>query len=133
MLEILASPPHVGAYRFIGRLTGEDYDACIADLEARLQRFPRVAVVSDVADMESLTMEALSKDLRYAVSQWGEYGRFARVAVVTDKRWLVAVTELAAKFLPHSEVRTFAPEERAQALVWASALDPQASQDAARD
>ena len=31
MIEILDSPLHVGAYRFTGQLTGDDYDACIAD------------------------------------------------------------------------------------------------------
>jgi hypothetical protein len=127
MIEILTSPPHVAAYRFTDELTGADYDACIADLESRLERYPRIAVVSDISDLHGLALEVIGKDLRYALSKRGEYDRFARAAVVTDKRWLVAVTEMADRIMPHTDMRTFAPEERAMALEWAAALDPAAT------
>ncbi len=124
MIEILASPPHVAAYRFTDQLTGVDYDACISDLESRLARFPRIAVVSDISDLHGLALDVIGKDLRYALSKRGEYDRFARAAVVTDKRWLVAATDMADRVMPHSEMRTFAPEERSIALAWAAELDP---------
>lgn len=59
MIEILDSPLHVGAYRFSGQLTDEDYD-----------------------------------------------GRFARAAIVTYKRWLVAVTGVVDRLMPQAEMRT---------------------------
>ncbi|MBD9478213.1 STAS/SEC14 domain-containing protein [Pseudoxanthomonas sp. PXM02] len=124
MIEILASPPHVAAYRFTDELTGADYDACIADLESRLLQFPRIAVVSDISDLHGLSLDVVGKDLRYALSKRGEYDRFARAAVVTDKRWLVAVTGMADRIMPHTAMRTFAPEERSIALDWAAELDP---------
>ena len=124
MIEILDSPPHVGAYRVAAQLTGEDYDACVANLEMRLARFPRIAVVSDLSDMHGVSLDAVGKDLRYAASKLGEFGRFARAAIVTDKRWLVTVTEFAAHLMPNTEVRTFAQDERALALAWAAELDP---------
>ena len=127
MIEILASPPHVAAYRFTDQLTGADYDACIADMESRLARFPRIAVVSDISDLHGLALDVVGKDLRYALSKRGEFDRFARAAVVTDKRWLVAVTEMAGRIMPHTDMRTFAQEERSIALDWAAALDPGAA------
>ena len=78
MIEILDSPPHVGAYRVTGQFKGEDYD-----------------------------------------------GRFARAAIVTDKRWLVAVTGVVDRLMPRAEMRTFALAERLIALAWAmEKLDP---------
>lgn len=127
MIEILAGPPHVAAYRFTDELTGADYDACIADLESRLARFGRIAVVSDISDLHGLALEVIGKDLRYALSKRGEYDRFARAAVVTDKRWLVAVTGLVDRIMPKTDMRTFTPEERNVALSWAAELDPEAS------
>ncbi|KAF1727912.1 MAG: STAS/SEC14 domain-containing protein [Pseudoxanthomonas sp.] len=124
MIETLTSPPYVAAYRFTGQLSGEDYDACIADLEARLAQFPRIAVLSDLSDMQGVSLEAIGKDLRYAASKLGEFGRFARAAIVTDKRWLVTVTEFAAHLMPNTEVRTFAQDERILALAWVAELDP---------
>lgn len=126
MIEILASAPHVAAYRFTDELSGGDYDTCIADLESRLARFPRIAVVSDISDLHGLALDVIGKDLRYALSKRGEYDRFARAAVVTDKRWLVAVTGLADRVMPKTEMRTFAQEERNLALSWAAELDPRA-------
>lgn len=82
MIEILASPPHVAAYRFTDELTGVGYDARIADLEDRLARFARIAVVSDISDLHAVAGEVIGKDLRYALSRRGEYDRFVR-AVVT--------------------------------------------------
>jgi hypothetical protein len=116
MIEILSSPPHVAAYRFSDQLTGEDYDACIADIEMRLAQFPRIAVLGDISDLHGLSVDVIGKDLRYA--------RFARAAVVTDKRWLVAVTGVVDHLMPQTEMRTFAPEERMIALAWAAELDP---------
>lgn len=124
MIEILASPPHVAAYRFTDQLTSTDYDTCIADLESRLARFPRIGVISDISDLHGLALEVVGKDLRYALSKRGEYGRFARAGVVTDKRWLVAVTELADRIMPRTDLRTFAQEERIRALAWAAEVDP---------
>ena len=124
MIEILDSPLHVGAYRFTGQLTGDDYDACIADLEMRLARFPCVAVVSDLSDMQGVSLDAVGKDLRYAASKLGEFGRFARAAIVTDKRWLAAVTGVVDRLMPRAEMRTFALAERLIALAWAMELDP---------
>ena len=124
MIEILDSPPYVAAYRFADELRGTDYDTCITDLESRLARFPRIAVVSDISDLHGLAVEVIGKDLRYALSKRGEYDRFARAAVVTDKRWLVAVTALADRVMPHTEMRTFAQEELNLALSWAAELEP---------
>ena len=126
MIEILDSPPHVGAYRVTGQLTGEDYDARVTDLEMCPARFPRVAVVSDLSDMQGVSLDAVGKDLRYAASKLGEFGRFARAAIVTDKRWLVTVTEFAAHPMPNMEVRAFAQEEHALGLAWAGEFDPHA-------
>lgn len=125
MIEILASPPHVAAYRFVDELTGADYDACIADLESRLARHARIAVVADISDLHGLALEVVDKDLRYAVSKRGEYDRFARAAVVSDKRWLVAITSAVDRLMPQTDMRTFAPEERALALAWAAERVPE--------
>lgn len=51
-------------------------------------------------------------------------GRFARAAIVTDKRWRVAVTSVVDRLKPRAEMRTFAPAERLIALARAMELDP---------
>ncbi len=119
MIEILPSRPHVAAFRFQGTLTGDDYDRCIAELEARLSLHERIGIYTDLAAMTGITPEAMGKDLRFALGHLGEFHRFARGAIVTGSDWLARVTRFAAMFFPHTEIRTFAPGEAEAALAWA--------------
>lgn len=122
MIEPIAAPPHVAAFRFSGTLTGEDYDRCIAEMESRLAEYRRIAVLADLSAMNGLSAEAMGKDLRYALSKLGEYSRFARAAVVTDQEWLGRISELAGHVLPSTEVRAFSANEADAALAWAAEL-----------
>src|SRR5690606_31621923 len=102
----------------------EDYDRCIDVIEARLATQERIAIFCDLTGMTGIAPAALAKDLRFALAKFGEYRRFARSAVVTGQAWLSGVTKFAAMFVPHTEIRTFAPEQRVAALAWASAPLP---------
>jgi len=79
-----------------------------------------------VSDLQGVSLDAVGKDRRYSALKLGEFGRFAGVAIFTDKRWLVAAIGFAAHLLPHTEVRTLAHEEDALALAWAGESDPHA-------
>lgn len=122
MIDAIPAPPHVAAFRFSGQLTGEDYDLCIRELEARLAEYRRIAVVSDLSGLTGLSAEAMAKDLRYAIGKLGEYSRFARAAVVTERQWLGKISELSGHLLPATEVRAFEPAQLDQALAWAAEL-----------
>ncbi|MBC6981158.1 STAS/SEC14 domain-containing protein [Caulobacter sp. 17J80-11] len=122
MIEILPAPDHVAAYRLSGELTGEDYDKVVVDLEARLARHDRLGVYVDMVDFTDMTAEALIKDIRYAFSKFGELKRFPREAVVTDRGWVKALVGLVDPIYRHTEIRTFAPDEREAALAWAQAI-----------
>lgn len=124
MIDILPSPSHVGAYRFSGTLDGHDYDRCIADLESRLRLHERVGIFCDMTGFTGLTAEAMGKDLRYALSKFGEYRRFARGAIVTGNHWLAGVSEFAGRFFPHTEIRAFEPGEHDAAMTWAADVEP---------
>lgn len=120
VLETLPAPPHVAAFHFSGTLDGQDYDRCIRQVEAKLDDHPRIGLFCDLTGFTGLTAEALGKDLRYALTKFGEYRRFARGAIVTDKHWLGQVSEFAGHFFPHTQIRAFDPGEREAALAWAA-------------
>ena len=125
MIEILQSEPHVAAFHFTGTLTGEDYDACIGEIETKLSLNPRIAIFADLTGMTGMSAEAMAKDVRYGVSKFGELKRFARSAVVTEREWLARVSSFTGKLMPGIEVKTFVPGERAAAMAWASRpIDP---------
>ena len=124
MIELLPSPPQVAAFHFTGTLTGDDYDRCIGVVEEKLQQHPRIGLFCDMTGFTGLTPQAMAKDLRYALSKFGEYRRFARGAIITDKQWLARVSEFAGHFFPHTEIRAFEPNEHDAALEWAAEVEP---------
>ena len=129
MIEMLPAPPHVAAFHFSGTLTAADYDRCIAAVESRLREHARIGLLSDLTGMTGIEPEAMGKDLRYAMDKFGEYRRFARSAVVTERDWLAQVSTFAGVFLPHSELRTFEPGEREAALAWVADIESEPRAD----
>ncbi len=130
MIEGIPAPPQVAAFRFNGQLSGEDYDRCIAEIEARLREYRRIGLFTDLSGMTGVSAEAMAKDLRYAVQKLGEYSRFARAAVVTDKAWLGRISEFAGQLLPATEVRAFEPAEAGPALAWVAEVVPESNDPA---
>lgn len=126
MIDILPAPSHVAAFHIHETLTAEDYDKCIAEVDARLAEHPRISIYCDLVGMGMVTPVAMAKDLRYALGKLGEYHRFARGAIVTERDWLGSVMRLASVFFPHTDLRAFTPAERAAALAWASQELPKA-------
>ena len=127
MIEILPAPPQVAAFRFDGMLTADDYDRCIAEIETRLSRHPRIGLYCDMRGFSGITPPALARDLRYSLGKIGEYHRFARGAIVTGQAWLGAVSEFAGRFFPQTEIRAFVADEAAQAMAWVAAVEPGAA------
>lgn len=125
MYAPLPSADHVGAYRFTGTLSRDDYDRCIADVEARLQRHGRIGIYCELDSFTGLTLPALGRDLEYAFRNFGRYHRFARAAVVTTPGFVATMTRLASNLLPQTEMRVYAPDERVLALEWVTAFDPE--------
>lgn len=122
MIEVLSAPDHVVALHASGSLTAQDYDAVIAEVEAKLSRHDKIGLFVDMTGFEDITAEGMFRDLRYGLGKIGEWRRFPREAIVTEKQWVKALVKVVDPLLPQVELRTFAPAERDQALVWASAI-----------
>jgi hypothetical protein len=122
MIEFLPAPDHVVAMRLTGRLTVEEYDRVIAQVEARLGRHETIGLFVDTVGFEDISAEAALKDLRYGLGKIGQWKRFARGAVVTDRRWMRMLVGLADPLLPQMQIRAFEPSQRDEALAWAAAV-----------
>lgn len=120
MIEILPAPDHVVAMRVSGTLTGDDIERVTLVLEAALSRHQHIALYADMVDFADMTAEALLKDLRYGISKIGQWSRFGRAAVVSDREWLRAIARLENHVIPGIDIRAFGKNEREAALAWAS-------------
>nr|WP_244630111.1 STAS/SEC14 domain-containing protein [Microvirga tunisiensis] len=105
--------------RASGRIDRNDIERAIAAVEDALARQDRVALYAETA-MTGMTPGAFARDLGYGLGKLRELHRFARAAVVTDQEWVRRIVQVQSHVLPQIELRTFAPGERDEALVWVS-------------
>jgi hypothetical protein len=122
MIEMLGGPDHILAIRLSGTLTGEDYDRLGRELSMRLKRHERMGIYTETEDWRGMNAAALAKDLRFAFARVGEFQRFPRAAVVTDKPWLRTMANVGDAALPPVEIRTFEPSQKERALTWVTEL-----------
>lgn len=124
MIDLLEAPDHVFAVRFVGALTGPDFEEVMRGIEARLARHGQVGIVADLTELGGVTPAALAKDIRYNIAKLGHWRQFPREAVVTQRAWIASVTKALDPLIPHVEVRAFAPEDRDGAIAWAGDFTP---------
>lgn len=122
MLELLPSPgPDVVAFRVSGKVTKEDVELAWASLDAALDEAETIGLYAEVVDLGGVTLTGLVEDLAHAIKALGEWHRFARYAVVSDKAWLRTLADVEGKLLPGIEIRTYTPEESEAAIAWLTA------------
>lgn len=119
MLQVIESEDHVVAVQLSGTLTAEDIAQVAKEVDARLERHEKIGIFADLTGFHDLTAEAAAKDFSYSFSKIGQWRRFPREAVVTDKQWVRTLIKLIDPLLPIMEVRAFEPAQRDEALTWA--------------
>lgn len=120
MIEVISAPENVVAFRVAGTVTADDYDKVIPAIEEKLGGHQEIGVLTDLSDFEDMTGDALKRDLQYGLSKLGELYRFKRAAVISDKQWIKAVTDMAGTLFPQIEARVFPETEKSQAMNWVS-------------
>ncbi|OHV84709.1 STAS/SEC14 domain-containing protein [Rhizobium sp. LCM 4573] len=86
MIEVLSAPDNIAAFRVAGTVTASDYDQIIPAIEEKLSDHEDIGILADLTGFEDMTGDALRRDLEYGLSKLGEFHRFKRAAVITDKQ-----------------------------------------------
>ncbi|MGO1540936.1 MAG: STAS/SEC14 domain-containing protein [Luteimonas sp.] len=118
MLNFLPSPDDVIAVTVANKVTGEDLDAMMDRLEAKLAAHDKVHVFAEAESIEGLEVSGLGGRIGRATPLMGKLRRFGRVAVVADQAWVRAAARVESAVLPFVGYRVFEPEQRAEALEW---------------
>ena len=126
MVERLFPPaPYVVALRVGGRITTDDIERAKAALDAALAEHDRVSFLFVIDGLGFIEPAALLRDIGYGLGQIQNLHRFHRMAVVTDQGWLRSVVGAEDALVPGTEIRAFAPADRADAEAWVSEAPPQ--------
>jgi hypothetical protein len=111
MVTISTDPEGSFTLTVTGRLTKQDYDALVPELEEAMDQHGKLRVLVRLIDFGGWTPRALVEDLRFDVRHRRD---FDRVAVVGERRIEELATKVVAPFFD-GEVHYFESEGAARA------------------
>lgn len=118
MIQLIPSAEDVIALKISGRLTRDELMRIVDLVEPSLETREKTHIYVEVDDSTGFDVTALGEYLPRVFHMFGKLGRFGRVAVVSDQRWLRWAAKLESALLPHISYETFESAERARALAW---------------
>ena len=121
MIELLSDMPQgVAGIRVSGRLNGEDLRQITPEWEGLLKS-DEIRIVEVIAsDYEGFGPGGLVEDLKLGLGTLlHHHSAFKRIAVVTDKEWIVHTLHALAWMVP-GEVALFGLDEFEHAKEWAA-------------
>ncbi len=110
----IATDQRIIAIKASGRLTAEDYENFLPQLEELIRQKGPLLLFVDMTDFEGWETRAAWDDLKFGLAHDVD---FARIAVVTDKKWLQWMLRVSGIFFA-AEMRCFPAAQREQALQW---------------
>jgi hypothetical protein len=118
MLERLASPENVLAFRAVGKVEASDYDytldPAVGDMLKSQDELRFVYVLGE--DFEGYSLAAVWEDTKLGV---GHVSQWKRIAVVSNHDWVRHALGMFGWMVP-GEVKVFPLEAQTSALEWAA-------------
>lgn len=101
--------------RISGRVTGDDIRSAASSLEQSYAKWGKLKIYEEIGDLDGIEPRALWQDLRSVHSQ---SDKIAKLAVVSDKKWVGYLTEIAEEFVDF-EIEKFSRDEgQEEAFHW---------------
>ncbi|MSU91053.1 hypothetical protein GE300_15800 [Rhodobacteraceae bacterium 2CG4] len=101
-----------------GTVTRDEILPFYAALDEALKGRGRVGVVVDLSGLSDMTADAIVEDARRELALLPRLRRVPRVALVSDKQFLAALTRWADALLPGTDMRAFGAAESDAARAW---------------
>ena len=117
MIEIEHGPSRdLVTIRAAGRLTAEDYDRALPELETAITNAEgKLNAVIRLEDLQGWDPVALWKDLKFDVRHYNDFERIAVVGETTSESWIARLSSVATA----AEMRFFERGEEVRAQDWA--------------
>jgi hypothetical protein len=118
MLKLLDAGENVIACEVVGGIAAGDLERLLARLEQSLKIHPKTHVFLQIDDLKDIDWKAVAANIPRGLQFLRDLGRFGRVAVVSDDKWVRAWTRTESALLPVVRYELFHSDECARALDW---------------
>jgi hypothetical protein len=97
-----------------GKLTREDYEAFVPEVERLIKEHGRLRMLCHLKDFHGWTMGALWEDMKF---DWRHFSDIERLALVGDKRWEAGMATFCKPFT-QATVQYFDVSDESKAVNW---------------
>ncbi len=115
MIEIVNTERELVEVVAEGKLTHEDYQKVLPELEAVIEEHGTMRCLVELRDIEGMEPEAVAADLKF---DFQHRERIDRCALVADEAWQRKVGEVWGQVMPGVELKVFAREDLREAEKW---------------
>jgi len=103
-----------------GKLDTMQMENALDELVQKAEGIEDGRMLYDVVDYHLPSLGAIALEFSRLPAMLGLMRKFSKAAVLTDKAWLKAISELEGVLYPGLEIRAFGRDQRTQAESWLS-------------
>jgi hypothetical protein len=100
--------------RISGKLTKEDYEHWVPELERLVRQHGKVRLLVQMHDFHGWTMGALWEDIKF---DWKHFGDIERLALVGDRKWEAGMAVFCKPFT-RAKIQYFDQSQFDEAVNW---------------
>jgi SpoIIAA-like len=112
--QLEESSGRIVGYRVSGKLTDEDYEILVPQLEKVIERWVTIRLLLEFDDFHGWDIEAAWDDFKFGMKHNND---IERLALVGDRKWEEWMAKLAKPFM-NAEVRYYDRSELDSAWYW---------------
>ena len=101
-----------------GKLDEESMKVALDDLVSKSKNIEDGKMLYVIIDFQIPTLGAIGIEFSRLPSMLGLIKKFNRAAVLTDKNWLIKISEFEGALFPGLEIRAFNIDQKEQAEAW---------------
>jgi len=118
MITILINTDDVLAATISGRLTKDNIEQVMRQLDAAFERAEKVHIFAEVRDFEGMPLDAWLGDAWHGLHFLTRLRQFGRIAIVSDEGWIRAASRIESALLPFVRYEVYTLDQREHALAW---------------
>jgi hypothetical protein len=118
MFRVVPNGPNRIDIEFGGKLDSDEMKIALDELISKAKDVEHGRMLYRIEDFEIPTLGALGVELSRLPDLFRLIGKFDRVAVLADKKWVQTASEIEGALIPGLKIKAFDPDEAAEAEAW---------------
>ena len=118
MIEVLATADGLVSIRVSGKVDKQEWEQVTTAVDEAMSQHEHISLYANLSDLDGMSAGAVMEDLRYSLKSLRNMDQVARMAVVTDSKWIEKMTEASAKVFSDLQAQVFSQDQEAEARHW---------------